>query len=161
MGMSPDQQIEKLRRAARLSWIPNGLFVLTLVVITVGFMSGHDFFFVVGAFAGLAAIAAREAAPHWRNAITAIHSGRRSKGNVSIAITRDTTAFDRYVATVRDESQHAWQFEFTPNSWEPTEGDFKAEIYYVRGVDWPALLLTEGGILFPAFTPEKVHKSAK
>lgn len=158
--MSPDQQIEKLRRAARLSWIPNGLIALTLVVITLGFMSGLEFFFVVGAFAGLAAIAAREAAPHWRNAITAIHNGKRSKGNVSIAITRDATAFDRYVATVRDESQQTWQFEFTPNYWEPIEGDFKAEIYYLRGVDWPALLITDGGILFPAFTPDNLHKNA-
>jgi len=40
--MSPDQQIEKLRRAARLSWIPCGLIVLTLVVITLGFMSGLE-----------------------------------------------------------------------------------------------------------------------
>lgn len=160
MGMSPDQQIEKLRRAARLSWIPKGLFVLTLVVIALGFVSGLELFFVVGAFAGLAAIAAREAAPHWRNAITAIHNGRRSKGNVSIAITRDPTGFDRYVATVRGESQHAWQFEFTPNHWQPTEGDFKAEIYYLRGVEWPTLLLTEGGILFPAFTPKMMPKSA-
>jgi hypothetical protein len=123
-------------------------------------MSGLEFFIVVGAFAGLAAIAAREAAPHWRNAIAAIQNGRRSNGDVSIAITRDSTAFDRYVATVRDESQQAWKFEFTPNNWAPTEGNFKAEIYYLRGVDWPALLITEGGILFPAFTPEKLHKSA-
>jgi len=160
MGMSPDQQIEKLRRAARLSWIPNGLIVLTLVVITLGFMSGLEIFIVVGVFAGLAAIAAREAAPHRRNAIAAIQNGWRSNGDVSIAITRDSTAFDRYVATVRDEPQQAWKFEFTPNNWVSTEGKFKAEIYYLRGVDWPALLITERGILFPAFTPEKLHKSA-
>jgi hypothetical protein len=160
MGMSPDQQIEKLRRAERLSWIPRGLFALTLVLIALGFMSGHELFFVVGVFAGLAAIAARRAAPHWRNAITAIHNGRRSKGNVSIAITRDPTEFDRYVATVRDESQHAWQFEFTPNYWQPTEGDFKAEIYYVRSVEWPALLLTPEDVLFPAFKPKKITANA-
>ncbi|MFA5081788.1 MAG: hypothetical protein WC474_04480 [Hydrogenophilaceae bacterium] len=159
MGLSPDQQIERLRRAAWLAWVPKGLFALTLVLITLGLISRYEFFFVAGAFAGLGAIAAREAAPHWRNAITAIHNGRRSKGSVSIAITRDPTAFDHYVATVRNESQQAWQFEFTPNCWEPAEGDYKAEIYYVRSVEWPALLITQEGVLFPAFTPKKLTEN--
>lgn len=159
MGMSRDQQIEKLRRAARLSWIPKGMFVTTLALITLGFMSGYEFFFVVGAFAGLAAIAAREAAPHWRNAIAALHSGTQSKGKISIAITRDPTEFDRYVATVRDKSPHAWQFEFTPNDWEPTEGHYDVEIIHVSGVEWPALLLTSEGIVFPAFTPKKLTEN--
>ena len=99
---------------------------------------------------------AREAAPHWRNAIAALHSGTQSKGKISIAITRDPTEFDRYVATVRDKSPHAWQFEFTPNDWEPTEGNYDVEIIHVSGVEWPALLLTSEGIVFPAFTPKKL-----
>jgi len=160
MGMSPDQQIEKLQRAERLSWMPRGLFALTLVLIALSFMSGHELFFVVGVFTGLAAIAARRAAPHWRNAITTIHNGRRSKGNVSIAITRDSTEFDRYVATVRDQPKYAWQFEFTPCDWEPAEGEFDAEIYYVRGAEWPALLVISDDIFFPAFTPKKLTENA-
>ncbi len=160
MAMSLEQQVEKLRRAARFSWIPKGLFGLTLALIALALLTEYEFLFVIGAFSGLLAVAARDAAPHWRNAIAAIHNGRRSKGNVSIAITRDPTEFDRYVATVRDESQHAWQFEFTPNYWQPTEGDFKAEIYYVRSVEWPALLLTPEGVLFPASKPKKLTANA-
>jgi len=160
MGISPDQQMEKLRRAARLSWVPNGLFVLTFAVITLAFISRYELLFVIGAFSGLAAIAAGQAAPHWRNAITSIRNGRRSKGTVSISISRDPTTFDHYVATVRDESEYAWQFEFTPSCWEPIAGDYNAEIYYVTGVDWPALLRTPDGVLFPAFTPKKLTENA-
>lgn len=159
--MSPDQQINKLRKAARLSWLPKGLFILTLGLVASGFMSGVELFYVMGAFAGLAAMAAGNTAPHWRNAIAAIRSGKRSKGNVSIAITRDPTDFDRHVATVRDESARAWEFEFTPIDWQPREGDFEADIYYVRGVEWPALLLTSDGVLFPAFMPRKVTDDAR
>lgn len=160
MGMSPDQQFEKLRRSARLLWIPKGLFALTLVLIALGFMSRYELFFVMGAFVGLFAFKARETNPHWRNAITATYSEKRSKGNVSIAITRDPTEFDRYVATVRDKSRQAWQFHFTPNYWYPTEGDQEAEIYYVRSIEWPALLLTTEGIIFPESTPKKLTENA-
>ncbi len=160
MAMSPEQQIEKLRRAARLSWIPQGLLGLTLVLIALGFLTEYKFFFIFGAFSGLFAVAARESAPHWINAITAIRNGMRSKGSVLIAITRDPTEIDRHIATVRDESKHAWQFHFTPRDWEPTEGELDTEIYYVRGVEWPALLVTPKGILFPAFTPKKLTENA-
>lgn len=160
MAMSPEQQIDKLRRAARLSWIPKGLIGLTLVLIAMGLLTEYEFFFVFGAFSGLFSVAAREAAPHWRNAITAIHNGIQSNGSVAIAVTRDPTEFDRYVATVLDDSKHAWQFQFTPSDWEPTEGELNAEIYYVRGVEWPALLVTPKGILFPAFTPKKLTENA-
>jgi len=156
MGMSPEQQMERLRRAARFSWLPNGLFILTLVLVTLGFITGYELFFVVSAFLGLAAIAARETAPHWRNAIAAIHNGRRTQGTVTISVSRDPTTFDHYVATVRDESNCAWQFEFIPSYWAPTEGDYNAQIYHVGRVAWPALLLTQEGVLFPAFTPKKL-----
>ena len=160
MAMSPEQQLEKLRRATRFSWIPKGLLGLTLAFIAFGLLTGYEFFFVISAFSGLFAVAAREVAPHWRNAVTAIQNGIRSNGSVLIAITRDPTEFDRHVATVRDESKYAWQFQFTPNDWEPSEGEFDAEIYYVRGVEWPALLVTPNGIFFPAFTPKKLTENA-
>lgn len=161
MDMSPEQQIEELRRAARLSWIPNGILGLTLVLISLGFITRYEVFFAIGAFTGLFAVAARETAPHWRNAIKATRDGKPSKGGVSITITKDPTEFDRHVATVRDEGKHVvWRFQFTPNHWEPTEGELEAEIYYVRGVEWPALLVTPKGILFPAFSPKKLTKNS-
>jgi len=159
MTMSLEQQVEKLRRAARFSWIPKVLFWLTLVLIALALLTNYEYLFVIGAFSGLFAVAARKTDPHWRNAIQAIHNGRRSKGSVSIAITRDPTEFDRYVATVRDESQHVWQFDFTPNDWEPSEGEYETAIYYLQGVEWPVLLLAEGGLLFPAFSPKKILAS--
>ncbi len=160
MAISPEQQIEKLRRSARLSWTPKGLLGLTLVLIALGVLTEYESFFVFGAFSGLFAVAARESAPHWRNAITAIRNGIRSKGSVLIEITRDPTEFDRHVATVREESKLAWQFQFTPSDWEPTEGELDAEIYYVRGIEWPALIVTPKGILVPAFTPKKLTENA-
>lgn len=161
MAMSLEQQIEKLRRAARFSWIPKGLFGLTLALIALALLTGYELFFVIGAFAALFAVAARGAAPHWRNAIKATCNGKQSKGSVSIAITRDPTEFDRHVATVRDDAKRVvWQFQFTPNDWEPTEGELDTEIYYVHGIDWPTLLITPKGILFPAFTPRKVTENA-
>ncbi|MDD2685492.1 MAG: hypothetical protein PHY62_04985 [Gallionella sp.] len=159
--MSPDEQIKRLQKLARFSWIPSGLVVLTLAFLVFGYQSGYEALFVLGAFVGFAAVASRKVAPHWRNAIQATRAGTRLKGVVTILITRDPTSFDDYVATVEDESKNTWRFQFSPHYWEPTEGTYSAETYYVQGVEWPVLLLTEGGIVFPAFIPQKIAKPAE
>lgn len=158
--MSPREQIEKLRQSARLSWLPRGLFVLTLALIALALLSGYGVLFAAGAFTGLAALASRQAAPHWRNAIQATRTGTRSKGTLSVAVTLDPTSFDDYVATVRDASGCTWRFSFNPQYWAPPAGDYEVETYYVRGVAWPALLVADGGIVFPAFTPVKLAEPA-
>lgn len=158
--MSTDEQIEKLQKLARLSWIHTGLFVMTLVMLAFGFQTGYEIFYVIAAFSALAAAASRKAAPHLRNAIQATHTGIPSEGIVSISITRDPTSFDDYLATVQDEEKNTWRFEFSPYYWKPADGNYKTKIYYVQGVEWPALLVAEGGILFPASTPERAAKSA-
>lgn len=158
MNLSADAQIKRLQRLAPLSWIPTGLAVLTLVLVALGFQTGYEIFFVMAAFSALAAAAARKARPHWRNAIQATRSGVPSQGIVSISTTRDPTTFDHYVATVQDEEGSTWRFEFSPYYWQPADGDYKTQIYYLQRIAWPVLLVAEGGILFPAFTPERINQ---
>lgn len=159
MSMSPEQQLEKLRRAAQLSWVPMGLLAVTVGLFAVGFLTGYEVFFVLSAFTGLGAVASRESAPHWRNAIRATGEGQRSKGKVSITVTEYDDALE-YRAIVRDASTCTWSFQFSPQHWFPVEGCFEADILHICGVEWPVLLVTQEGILFPSFEPKRFAENA-
>ena len=151
--MTAEQQLEALRKAARLSWIPMGMLVLTLVFVAAGLLTKYSAFFVPAAFSGLAAIASRETAPHWRNAIRALSEGTKSKGTVFIEVS-EYDDYPEYRAIVHGMTG-IWSFQFSPQNWMPKEGNFEAQLFHVAGVEWPALLTTPEGILFPAFEPKK------
>jgi len=52
-----------------------------------------------------------------------------------------------YFAGVQDRAGNHWTFPFRPDGWSPRTGDFPAELRYIDGTAWPALILTETGIL--------------
>ncbi len=152
--MSPERQLENLRRASRLSWVPPALLMTAASLFAAGAVAGNNLLFVVGAFTGLGAAASRETAPHWRNAIRAAHRGTSSTGRVSITAYFYDGA-PEYCAVVHGTPGGPWRFMFSPQHWTPKTGTYDAEIRHVEGVDWPALVITHQGILFPAFMPDK------
>ncbi|HDD61037.1 MAG TPA: hypothetical protein ENF22_00730 [Chloroflexi bacterium] len=44
--------------------------------------------------------------------------------------------------------------------WHPQEGDTQVNIFYVTGVHWPVLLITQEGVLFPRFKPKRTGEYA-
>ena len=50
-----------------------------------------------------------------------------------------------------------WQMEFVqPQNWQPKEGRYPAELVFIRGVEWPVVLLTSDGLLYPRLKPRRV-----
>ena len=154
MQSSVNQQLETLRKSARLAWLPMGSLALTFALLALGLITGYEAFFVLAAFIGLGAVAARQTAPHWRNAIRALEEGERSKGKVSIIVSEYDDSPEYRVTSLKTPTG-SWSFEFSPQNWIPVEGCFDADILFVSGVEWPALVITQEGILFPSFDPKK------
>jgi hypothetical protein len=156
--MTPSAQIEMLRKTARLhtsGWLTRVLFGLALALAIAGILSWHPMPFMIAFFVALLALASRETTPHIANAAKALESGSKRAASVEVSIpeTSDTT---RYYAVVRVSDALHWRMEFTVWGWKPREGTFQAEVFHIRGVEWPVLLQMEQGILFPRYTPQRL-----
>ena len=54
------------------------------------------------------------------------------------------------------DSQPLWQMEFvTPQNWQPGEGKHSAQLAFIRGVEWPVVILTSEGLLYPRLKPRR------
>jgi hypothetical protein len=59
-------------------------------------------------------------------------------------------------ALVSRHPSQRWRFEFIPLGWQPGEGEFEAEFFAHPSVEWPALVQTTQGILYPRYNPKRV-----
>jgi hypothetical protein len=156
--MSPEQQLEKLRRLARLAWLPHGLSTAALVLLGVALFTDFDAAYVASAFIGLAAVGAHNTAPHYRNAIEALVHGACAEGSVNIHVS-EWDGVAEYHAEVTDSSAQTWSFRFSPQGWTPKPGKVAAELFHLGKISWPVLLVTQEGIMFPAFKPDQIQRN--
>jgi hypothetical protein len=105
-------------------------------------------------FVAVVTWSAWQTSPHIRNAIQALRSGRQIDGNVFISISEWSDSRS-YHARIEDSHQGGWSFEFIPQGWHPSEGNFEATLYRIEGVPWPALVVLKEGILFPSSIPKE------
>jgi hypothetical protein len=135
------------------------LFAIALVFLVVGiYLRDWTFLFPFLGFVliGVATLHhLRHMAPHSRNARLALNSYEQVLGKVRIRVV-SAEGYDYCTAGVRDKEGREWTFNFHALSWKPQTGDFPAELRYIEGVDWPALVITEGGIIFPKHAPERI-----
>lgn len=158
--MAPSEQIAALRtmrsNAIRLKY---GLASLALGLAIVALMSKHPAYAAVLAFVALVTFSSWQTAPHILYAGEAFDLGSRSHGTVQIRITNWSDS-DTYHATVNVSPSQSWRFEFIPLGWQPTEGEFEAELFAHPSVEWPALAQTDQGILHPRYKPKRVSHEA-
>lgn len=164
MSKTPKEQLEILRQISSprfnkrlgMGCLAATVMVVAGIVITAYYLDDWGVlpfapFAIV--FALAIAHSARQTAPHMRDARQAIDHYQVTPGMVRIVMTSDDGS-DYYRAGVRDRQGRDWTFSFRPQEWKPVAGVHPAELRYIDGVDWPALIVTEQGILYPQLRPE-------
>jgi hypothetical protein len=156
--MTPDQQMEALRAmAARAApvWLKYGLTIAAATSIAACVIRRESVFLALGAIAAVVALSTRTSTPHIFNAARALTHPTSSVGTVLIEVTQwsDSPSFH---ATAFVTDAQRWKFEFIPLGWNPQAGIVNATLFYIAGVEWPVLVRTEHGILFPRGDPERI-----
>jgi len=129
-----------------------GLVILAIGLTIGGAITLNPVFFMVAAFVGIVAFSACQTSPHIQNAVKGFAEGTRVQGEVSFSITRWSDT-DTYFVTMISGCSRSWKFEFIPQGWIPVEQNSDAELVFLSGVEWPVLLLTNKGIMYPRYTP--------
>lgn len=129
-----------------------GICILLAGLLIGGILTGKPPFYMIAAFVAVVTWSAWNSTPHIKNAAQAYKSGKPIKKTIHITIEQWSDS-QSYYATI-----DYWKFEFIPSGWTPVEGIFNADLYYLDNIAWPALAITQNGILFPRGTPEKSNE---
>lgn len=157
------QQMESLRtrlrpeRVGRLPWVA---LLLTTALIVAGFWIGNPVPWMIALFTGVVSGSAFQSMPHIAAAHHALDAGRVDDGQVQISITRWSDS-DTFHATTIGLEPHDWTMEFIPQGWHPAEGRCAARLHVLPDRPWPALIVTEHGLLFPRRTPQPVNPQSR
>lgn len=164
-----DKQLEMLRKFAEPRFQRRslagclGVIVLAIAGLLVAsyFLGGWAFIpfilFLIILGLGLRH-SSQQVAPRLRDAREALDRYEAVHGSVRVVVVQGSDSND-YQAGVRDRQGNDWSFEFNPQDWLPDTGDHTAELRFINGVDWPALIVTEAGILYPKSTPTRAFLS--
>jgi hypothetical protein len=101
--------------------------------------------------------------PHIRNAARGIIEGIKQNGTVKISVRQEQAAeanYDTYHGLISMDNQLLWEMDFVqPQGWQPIEGIHQAQLAFIRGVEWPVVILTTVGLLYPCCKP-KLRRSS-
>lgn len=161
--MTLDEQIAELTRTGSGTIIHlarPGVLIAVAGFVLAGAWTGNPVFYGMALAFALIAFAVWQTTPHIRNAARGLREGLRQKGAVLITIhlwtDAESNAHEAYRGLVSMDHQPLWQMEFvTPQNWQPEAGKYPAELAFVRGVEWPVVILTDDGLLVPRLTPRR------
>ena len=153
--LSVDKQISKLRPTTGFAANLHSYFLAAAVLgLIAAVVFWHPVPLMIAIFLGIIGFAEKRAGPNIVEAINAYDTSTPTDGEVSIAITRWDTD-NHYHATVREQGQSEWEYEFIPQYWQPTTGIYLAKIWRSDIEGMPILLVVREGILIPRNTPKK------
>ena len=167
--MIVDEQISELTRMGSGSIMtlarPGAVMLVAGFVLAWAFTGNLVFYGIALAFAFIA-VAIWQTIPHISNAARGLREGLKQSGSIEISIHRWTDAesnhHESYQGIISMNNQPLWQMEFvTPQNWQPTEGKYSAQLAFIRGVDWPVVILVGEGLLYPRLTPRRVSGSQR
>lgn len=161
--MTLDDQIADLTRkgSGAAMRIARPLAVLIAVSsVLAGVYTGHLAFYGVALVFALLAFAIWQTSPHIHNAVRGLREGLKQNGTVEISVHQwrdaESNSYDSYDGLILMDNQPVWQMEFvTPQNWQPVEGRYSAQLAFIRGVEWPVVILTSDGLLYPRFKPKR------
>lgn len=167
--MTLDEQIGEMTRTGSGSMVAlarPGVVVLVAVFVLTGALTGNLVFYGIALAFAFIAFAIWQTIPHISNAARGLREGLKQNGAVEISIHRWTDAesnhHESYQGIISMSNQPLWQMEFvTPQNWQPTEGKYSAQLAFIRGVDWPVVILVGEGLLYPRLTPRRVSGSQR
>jgi hypothetical protein len=162
-SLSPNDQLDQLRRMAagrRSDWLKYGLLLLAAALALAALLTLHPVFGMVLVFVAVVSYSAWQSTPHMDAAAVALRFDHRSTGTVQITV-GNWSGSDSYQATVQGgartgDAPARWRFEFIPLGWRPVAGRYTAVLFAHPALEWPALIQTEQGIIYPRYKPERV-----
>ena len=161
--MTIEKQLETLRQlgSSQLTLRLKFAFLFATVGLLVGgFATKHPVCFMLAVFCGVVTYSSWQSVPHIHTAAQALERGHPSKGTVQLTVVEGSDS-PTYYATVQTNTTTRWHFAFRNTGWTPESGIFPATLYSVPEQEWPALIQTEHGILYPRSTPERLAKVEK
>jgi len=144
-----------------LYWARPGVVALSAGLVLAGVFTGKLVFYGMAIAFSLIAFAIWQTTRHISDAARGLREGIKQKGDVEISIHQWTDAesnqYESYKGMILMDNQPLWQMEFVqPPNWQPKEGRYPAELIFICGAEWPVVLLTRDGLLYPRLKPERV-----
>jgi hypothetical protein len=156
VALTREKQIEKLRQMGRGNLLEYAVPVsagLVAALFIGGWVTGWVALYFIGAFIAIVAISSFTTMRNIRNAVVGEREGMRVRGRVQITVIAGAET-PTYSVAARDRGVR-WSFEFLPLDWLPATGETDAELVYLRGVEWPVLLIVEAGLIVPRYQPKR------
>lgn len=154
--MTLEEQIHSLRQMSSrglIKWLSRSGFCVSVLCFILGVQAASPPYFMLAAVSALLAYAALQTEPHVRRAAQALDSLDRRTEFIQISI-ESLSESQSFHALVPDSQSRAWKFEFIPQGWKPSAGTIQAELRFMSGVAWPALLVTSAGLIYPRYEPK-------
>ncbi|HOH57235.1 MAG: hypothetical protein BWX45_00400 [Deltaproteobacteria bacterium ADurb.Bin002] len=161
--MTLEEQIAELTRAGSGTlWelAGPGFMLLAAALALAGAFTRNPVFFGIVPAAGLLAVAVRQTAPHIANAVRGLREGVKQPGAVEISFhswkDAESNVHESCRGLISMDGRPLWEMEFvTPEHWQPREGNYPVQLVFIRGVEWPVVVLTQEGLLYPRLKPRK------
>lgn len=117
----------------------------------------HPVPLMIAAFLGIVGVSEQRTGPNIVAAIAAYDSDIPRHGEVGVRITC-WDSDNHYHATVYEEGQLEWEYEFKPQGWQPTQRNYPAQIWRADSSGRPILVVVDDGILIPRYEPKQLSK---
>ena len=154
------EAIHSMAHGNHMQWLKRFSIAVSVILLAFGLYTMQPPYFMIMILLLIIAYSAHQTGPHLRAASKAIRSGARSDGEVKIEVDSSADS-EKYFATVAGKNSFSWRFEFIPLDWKPIEGETRATLYTLRGMEWPALIEVEGGVMYPRYTPSRVSNAGR
>lgn len=163
--MTLDEQIAELSRMGSgkvMNLARPGVVLLIAGLALAGSLTGNPAFYAISLAFTLIAFAVWRTTPHLVNAARGLKEGIRQNGEVEISIRHwkdaDSNDYKSYRGIIAMNHQPLWLMEFViPQNWQPAEGKHPAQLVFISGVEWPVVILTGDGLLYPSSKPKSAQ----
>jgi hypothetical protein len=165
-----ERLLQQLREQRGIYWVLLGLALLTAVLAGAWRFYGGEWLLVLAIFAGFIAVNAVSPVLNRLRAQKAVKAGHPEPVTARIYLYEPYAAAPKRRVSIPRDGQsryyHAeiagalgmWEFAFGPGNWEPTEGTFVAEAYFLDYSAGPVLVATAAGLLIPASKPRRTDR---
>jgi hypothetical protein len=134
------------------------VWIIAISIALLAFIFSEALFIPIALFFIFFAFSLKETSKHLQNLNKGMTSNQKTDGVITINIQHFSDSINYYAQVLDNNKDHIWKFEFMPLNWEPTKGTMNAKLVWIDDVNWPVLVETEEGIIYPKHNPKKIHK---
>ena len=154
--MTPTKQIEAITKMGRQRTLQRFVVVLVALCVSLALAALYTqqaSYVMVLVFVAVVIGSAFQTSPHIEAAARALATANRADGSVTIEVADHWSDGFTYHAVVPVAPSGAWRFEFKPLGWKPVAGQYRATIFWLPDVVWPALVQVDAGVMHPRYAP--------